>query len=274
MRFYAKNVGVCVIATITRKDSIAARIMSLAMNITVNAAMKRTKHMTTDKLIAELKLVSWADRKPGMGSMDAIYLDDAIQIIRNHQPEPTQKQVDEAKLRAKIATELSRCSDSTGNYDWNNYLHREYMINAVVLAIRPYHRQVDNVGEPQQVSGDEEHIDRTVAMGLRRLMGLLLRYERQAVLKDPYSCISLGQFEEIKGKIIALFAESPTGNTQAALQTPQPATVDNAELEKVRELLRQCAVNMGDSDVSWESFKKTKEALAILDKLLGKDGEV
>ena len=102
--------------------------------------------MTTDKLIAELKLVSWADRKPGMGSMDAIYLDDAIQIIRNHQPEPTQKQVDEAEL-LEIITVLQASG-------WEYGTHPMVKARIVLDAIRPYLRQVDNVGEPQQVSGD------------------------------------------------------------------------------------------------------------------------
>lgn len=112
--------------------------------------------MTTDKLIAELKLVSWVDRKPGMGSMDAVYLDDAIQIIRNHQPEPTKKQVDE-KLQS-IAHDLKKCAAT-----WASDARLLGNVRAAdIYALcddylnRPYLRQVDNVGgEPQQVSGDD-----------------------------------------------------------------------------------------------------------------------
>ena len=77
--------------------------------------------MTTDKLIAELKLVSWVDRKPGMGSMDAVYLDDAIQIIRNYQPEPTQKQVDNAELEKvrDIAEKIAKLGN--GEYYGNSH---------------------------------------------------------------------------------------------------------------------------------------------------------
>ena len=35
-------------------------------------------------LIEKLREASWPERKPGMGSMSAVYLDDAIPILRAH----------------------------------------------------------------------------------------------------------------------------------------------------------------------------------------------
>lgn len=166
--------------------------------------------MTTDKLIAELKLVSWVDRKPGMGSMDAVYLDDAIQIIRNHQPEPTQKQVDEAEL-LEIITVLQASG-------WEYGTHPMVKARIVLDAIRPYLRQVDNVGgEPQLVSGD-------VVEKLKEL------------INSPF----IGVTSTFKMGRKAGLAEALAYIEEAALQTPQPAMVDNAELEKVRDALARC----------------------------------
>lgn len=64
-------------------------------------------------------------------------------------------------------------------------------------------------------------------------------------------------------------------SAKAALQTPQPATVDNAELEKVREALEGISALARQAyakpyDYTERCGIKAKEALAILDKLLGK----
>lgn len=61
---------------------------------------------------------------------------DAAHTLQTPKEQPVQ--VDEKAVRAKISSELSRCAERTECHDWNNYLHREYMLNSVILAIRPY----------------------------------------------------------------------------------------------------------------------------------------
>jgi hypothetical protein len=50
-----------------------------------------------------------------------------------------------------------------------------------------------------------------------------------------------------------------------------PATVDNAELEKVREAIKAITTEFDEQNsVRWQTMSKADNALAILDKLLGK----
>lgn len=44
----------------------------------------------------------------------------------------------EKEISKKIATQLIKVAETHDSHDWSNFLHRQDMLNAIIIAIRPY----------------------------------------------------------------------------------------------------------------------------------------
>jgi hypothetical protein len=71
----------------------------------------------------------------------------AIMLASGHEQRGEIRVVNEKEVRKRIASELTRCAESAESHDWNNQTHRQRMVNAIIIALRPYLR------EPRQGSG-------------------------------------------------------------------------------------------------------------------------
>ena len=96
--------------------------------------------------------------------------------------------VDEKEVRKRIASELTRCAETADSHDWNDQTHRQRIVNAVILAVRPYLREPKREICPLSDDDKKEIVSlmvaRAEAMGeisVQRSMGSAL----SALLSDP-----------------------------------------------------------------------------------------